>query len=266
MDDFGNSNGGLSSSDAAGCSTDACGCSALSSSDTGGIWSSGGVCSDSILFSVDTFSNTVMTSDSGQGVNDYVSCNLTGNNAYYHACVQDSMESENINECATSIPASPFVPYTTTPKYKTLDGYRNKGGNMELWDTHIPCNKTEDKELMFLKSKRAQLQIILASCKGDEYKKTAICAQIEDLTDQIQRKENWRRQDIFMIENGRNQATAFPRVYPPKALNMTPNHAGVDIDKQKRMYKCCCIVPCVLAFVLLTAFALGMGLGFSQAT
>ncbi|KAL3843262.1 hypothetical protein ACJMK2_021204 [Sinanodonta woodiana] len=271
MDDFGDSNGGFSSSDALGCLTDACGCSALSSSDTGGISSSGGMCSDSIPYNVDTFSNIVMTSDSGQGVNDYVSCNLTGNNAYYHASVQNSMESENINDFPTqmqehssyntdTIPASPIVPCLTTPKDVTLDGYQNKLGHVVAWRKNSPLNKDEDNELMFLRYKIAQMEIILASSIGDEYKKAALKSQIQDLTSQMERQETQRGKTIYAIKKCQEQKHV-PEVTKVKMPESNPEKDTDSVHNRRHAIRIMCYWI-IIAVVI--AIALGVGLGVAQ--
>ncbi|KAL3843264.1 hypothetical protein ACJMK2_021206 [Sinanodonta woodiana] len=274
MDDFGNSSGGFSSCDAAGCSSDAGGCSAFSNSDTGGISPSCGGFIDSSPYSVDTFPALEITSncncDVALGVNDHDQCgDLTGNNAYYYAaCFQNNMEHGNISAhpndiqldlsqstypipvmLSAPIPAMPSAPYF-------VDGYLNK-------DTQSTWNDTEDKELMLLRSEIAQLQIMLASSKTDEKKNAAIRAKILDLTARMEPKGNMRGQYNVGLRNYQNHVTTVTKHKKSAALYLRPNYAGVDMQNIRKARRKCCIAFIIFAVITATIFAVVIGVTFT---
>ncbi|KAL3843263.1 hypothetical protein ACJMK2_021205 [Sinanodonta woodiana] len=225
MDDFGNSSGGFSSSDTAGCSTDTGGCSAISNSDTGGMLPPCGGSIDSGPFSVDTFSNIgiASTCDLALGASGYAQCDLAGNNAYYDVCFQNNMEHENISST---------------------------------------CNQIEDKELMVLRSNIAQLQIMLACSEGDEKKNAAITAKIWDLTARMESKGNMRGQYNIGLSNYPNHVSAVTNLSEAAAFYQCPQSAGFDMQtiyKARRNGWIGLIIFAVIAATIVIAVSLTVG-------
>ncbi|KAK3612547.1 hypothetical protein CHS0354_024533 [Potamilus streckersoni] len=267
MDDFGSSSGGFSSSDAAGFTTDAGGCSAFTSSDTGGISSSCGGVSDSGPFMTSNW-------DSGLGVSDHVQCNFTGDNAYYDACFQNSMQNENVraypnhlqmdsSQSTHPILVMPSAPYSSTATYGFVDGRFNMGGHVNCYEKNSTCNQTKAREMMLLRSEIAQLQIILASSKADENKKAAIRAKISDLTARMEGKGNMTGQCNIGLGNYQNHVTAVTRHKQPAAFHLHPTSAGVDMQDMQKFQSNSCILGIIMVVIMCTIIAVTIGVVFT---